>query len=399
MTAVSTPSAEPMAPAEGRGHFFGSKWEYRRILWGAMLALIVTLGLHRFTVTTNIRRYLWSRTDFAGQQLDYTGDAIELLIGFLVLIVVLAPLLVVAALYSWTVGEGITGLVQLALVKFAPLLLLYGLAVLGLYQARRYRLNHTIFRGLCFRQTGSAWIFFVRVVLWTIVVIVTLGLAYPWARADLERYKMRNTYYGDIQGSFEGSALELFKRGFFPWLAAMIGIVAVSFAGESANDAAQYLAAALLLVMFLIFYPIFRALVVKWRIAGMRFGALSFESNFSTWRFAIPYLKFFGWMLVLAIMTGIIFAVVRSQIVPHLPIGESYAVEIFSVVCLTVAYFIIATIISFAFQGTVRFETWRLIVDSLVLRGIGQLDRAKAPAAGVARRKGRIGAALNLGGF
>jgi hypothetical protein len=91
MAAVSAPTE---ALAEGRGHFYGTKSEYRRILWGDMIALVITLGFYRFWVTTNIRRYLWSRTEIAGDQLDYTGEAHELLLGFLVLIVKLAEQLV-----------------------------------------------------------------------------------------------------------------------------------------------------------------------------------------------------------------------------------------------------------------------------------------------------------------
>jgi uncharacterized membrane protein YjgN (DUF898 family) len=170
MTVVS--ATDPAARGEARGHFFGSKWEYRRILWGAMPALIVTLGLHRFRVTTGIRRYLWSRTDLAGEQLDYTGNAIDLLLGFLVVVVLLAPVFVAIALFSWAVGEQ---------YLLAMLVVLIPLVTLGLYQARRYRVNHTVFRGLSFRQTGSAWVFVLRVIAWALVVGLTLGFLYPWA--------------------------------------------------------------------------------------------------------------------------------------------------------------------------------------------------------------------------
>lgn len=407
MTVVSAPAAEPpTAPGEGRGHFFGDKWEYRRILWGSMPALIVTLGLYRFWVTTNIRRYLWSRTDFAGQQIDYNGNPFDLLLGFLVIIVLLAPVMAIIGVFGFLYAEvDAVG----SNLEYLPLLLLIPLAVLALYQARRYRLNHTVFRGLCFRQTGSAWVYSLRVAFWTIVVAGTLGLAYPWARADLERYKMRNTYYGDLQGSFEGSASELFKRGLVPWLASLVlaapalwAIGEVLTASDLGDEGLGLLLQAGLLwlvLLALVFYPIFRAIVVRWRIAGMRFGTMSFEANFPIRTFAKPYAKFYGWMLLLATVVGILSLVVQFQIIPRLPIGQSFAVEILGVVGLVIAYFAIATIISFAFQGTVRFENWRLILNSLVLRGVDQLERVKAPAASASLRRGRTGAALNLGGF
>src|SRR5262245_35757003 len=96
MSAVSAPTG-PAPAAEARGQFFGSTREYWHILSRDALALIVTLGLYRFWVSTDVRRYLWSHTNLAGEQLDYTGDPLELLVGFLLLLVVLAPLVAIVA--------------------------------------------------------------------------------------------------------------------------------------------------------------------------------------------------------------------------------------------------------------------------------------------------------------
>jgi uncharacterized membrane protein YjgN (DUF898 family) len=53
-----------------------------------------------------------------------------------------------------------------------------------------------------------------------VLALITLGLALPWREAALERYKMRHTYYGDLQGSFAGTGWEFFKRGWWLWLLA-----------------------------------------------------------------------------------------------------------------------------------------------------------------------------------
>ena len=60
---------------------------------GAVL-LAFTLGIYRFWLATDIRRFLWSNTEIAGDSLEYTGTAIELLIGFLIAIAVLVPIYV-----------------------------------------------------------------------------------------------------------------------------------------------------------------------------------------------------------------------------------------------------------------------------------------------------------------
>jgi hypothetical protein len=222
---------------------------------------------------------------------------------------------------------------------------------------------------------------------------------------------MRHTFYGDVQGSFVGSGWALFWRGFIPWLI-LLGPVVVMFfklgaAAEGATQAqAQELAGDFvnrsgiwLLAAGAVIYPIFHAMVLRWRLAGMRFGTLEFSSTFSTWRFSLAYYKFFALLALIAIVATIVAVVVQSKIVPAWPLGTSVVVEFIGVVCLVIFYFVVATMGTFAYQGTVGFDTWRLIVDSLVLRGPDQLDRAKVHAGHAARHAGRIGAALNLGGF
>lgn len=63
----------------------------------------------------------------------------------------------------------------------------------------------TVWRGVRFWMSGSSWTYALRASLWGILVVLTLGLALRWREAALERYKMRHSYYGDLQGSFEGS--------------------------------------------------------------------------------------------------------------------------------------------------------------------------------------------------
>ena len=81
----------------------------------------------------------------------------------------------------------------------------------AVYRARRYRLTRTIWRGVRFWMTGSGWAYAFRAFAWSILVGLTLGLAMPWQRASLERYKMRHTYYGDLQGSFRGDRRRVFQ--------------------------------------------------------------------------------------------------------------------------------------------------------------------------------------------
>ena len=97
-------------------------------------------------------------------------------------------------------------------------MLVAGLGEFALYRARRYRLTRTVFRGVQFDQHGAAWRYAIYALAWWCAAIVTLGLAYPWAQASLQRFKMGHTCYGDLEGSFVGKGVTLFLRGLPIWL-------------------------------------------------------------------------------------------------------------------------------------------------------------------------------------
>ena len=191
----------------GGVRFLGQRRSYWRLLIRGAALLMITLGIYRFWLVTDVRRFLWSNTEIAGEALEYTGTALELLLGFLVAIALLIP--IYAGFFLAALDLGLLG-------KLSGVLAFAALGVLGqyaIYRARRYRLTRTIYRGLRFHQTGSTWSYAFRATLWWIVTVLTVGLAYPFQIANLERYKMRNTFYGDLGGRFEASGLALFFRG------------------------------------------------------------------------------------------------------------------------------------------------------------------------------------------
>src|SRR5271167_3354742 len=225
---MTTAEALSVTPSAGTVTFLGRESAYWRLRIKGALLVMVTLGIYRFWLATDVRRFLWSNTEISGDTLEYNGLATELLIGFLFAVAILVPLYMIFALVA----------LELDIVALAPALIGFALlALLGeyaLYRARRYRLTRTVFRGLRFDQHGSPWRYaFYALVCWGIV-IVTLGLGYPWTQAFLERFKMRNTSYGDLQGRFEGSGLSLFLRGLPMWLL-IVGPIVVALGVLSAQ--------------------------------------------------------------------------------------------------------------------------------------------------------------------
>ena len=73
------------------------------------------------------------------------------------------------------------------------------------YRARDFRLSRTLWCGIRFDLRGSAIAYGFRRFLWSIVLIVTLGLAYPWMASSLWRYRWNNTWYGDRKFELKGN--------------------------------------------------------------------------------------------------------------------------------------------------------------------------------------------------
>ena len=84
--------------------FLGDARAYWRLLTRGAVLLMVTLGIYRFWLTTDVRRFLWANTEVAGESLEYTGTPLELLIGFLVAIAILIPVYAVFFLAALDLG-------------------------------------------------------------------------------------------------------------------------------------------------------------------------------------------------------------------------------------------------------------------------------------------------------
>ncbi len=69
---------------------FDGDWrELAPILFTNLMLSIVTLGFYRFWGIARERRYLWSKTRFIDDRLEWTGTGKELFLGFLLVIAIL----------------------------------------------------------------------------------------------------------------------------------------------------------------------------------------------------------------------------------------------------------------------------------------------------------------------
>ena len=95
-----TPNKEPPPPSDTtydavneQPLYTGRLRKLIPIVLRNILLSIITLGIYRFWGKTKIRRYLWSQVSFRGEPLEYTGTGTELFLGFLVVMLILIPVL------------------------------------------------------------------------------------------------------------------------------------------------------------------------------------------------------------------------------------------------------------------------------------------------------------------
>jgi uncharacterized membrane protein YjgN (DUF898 family) len=153
---------------------------------------------------------------------------------------------------------------------------------------------------------GRGWAFALIATLWTLVVALTLGLAYPWAKAALERYQISRTRFGDLHGAFVGTGGALFKAGSAIWCVIPMIILAYLGLGMGSVWNAPNFAQTLLIMpfgplMILVAWLAAPAIVTRWTIDNTRFGSVSFDSRLRPLALLGPYLGFAASMIVLTI--------------------------------------------------------------------------------------------------
>lgn len=411
--------------ATGGGvRFLGQRRFYWRLLIRGGVLLMVTLGIYRFWLATDVRRFLWSNTEIAGETLEYTGTPLELLLGFLIAIAILIPV------YS---GFFLAALDLGTLAKFSSAIAFAALGVLGqyaIYRARRYRLTRTIYRGLRFHQEGSAWAYAFRALLWWIVTALTFGLAYPFQLASLERYKMRNTFYGDLAGRFEASAFGLLLRGFPMWLIIFAPLAFAVSAFVSAVDwkalvdalaqgsdnvmgriegSNPGLGEVVVFAMLMggvsitaaaLLYPAFQAIVLRWWSSGLCFGDLEVRSRLRMRHVYAAYARFLGYAVLFSIIVGVVAAIALvavGAIASAAQLGAGG--EILATLFALAGYVVAALGYSTIYRATVLLSLWQLGMESLQLTGLSALEKVKATGRPSSAIGEGLADALNVGSY
>lgn len=382
--------------------FVGERKDFARIVWRGTGLELLTAGFYRFWLATRMRRHLWSNTIIVDDPLEYTGNARELLIGFFFALAILAPFYLFYFL---------AGLIAESLKPFAstPLIVaFYFLSLFAAFRARRYRLQRTVWRGLRFRMGGSGIGYMFRAAGWSMLVVLTLGLLLPWREAALERYKMRFTSYGSLQGTFVGTGGQLFKAGWKLWAGALVVIallILISLGFASLGRGYRASLAVPIALGFCVGVPFwwaaFKSELWRWRIGGMRFGDVSFTSDIESGAFSARYWAMIGWVFLFAIIVyfvwGLGFAGVASwlggvpvQTVIKSPVG---------IVIAFAPYVLVVLAYNIVLRMNLVHDIWQHLVQSISITGLDDItSRAGADDTSTAVGEG-LSSGLDIGGF
>ncbi len=422
------PGAIPPAipPDERSVRFVGDVHSYWWLLIRGALLLLVTLGIYRFWLTTDIRRFLWSNTEVKRESLEYTGTASELFIGFLIAIAILIPLYVFFFIISLNLG--VFGQVM-SVIAFPVLAYLGHIAV---YRARRYRLTRTVFRGVRFHQTGKAWLYAIYAVLWWTIIVLTIGLAYPFAQASLERYKMRNTFYGNLNGAFVASGFSLFWRGFPMWLLLMaplaVAIVfplmtvdwdavrSVNYSGTSGEEIIKQMVSrfpelyaavgmaiigvTLFALLAIVLFPMFQAITLRWWASGLRFGEVTITCRLRIAQIYGAYMRFLGYTTLYSLAVAVVIAAVFFGFRAAIAAGPRSELAEFIVGAVSIMIYVVSMLgYSTIYQATAKLQIWIRGVESVALTNTAGLDLVTAEGSASSAVGEGLADALNVGSF
>ncbi|MGJ8582534.1 MAG: YjgN family protein [Marinosulfonomonas sp.] len=307
-----------MALSDLETEYVGKRGRLFRLASWTGLLTVLTLGIYRFWMKTRLRRYYWSSVRPGGQPLEYVGEPLEKLLGFLIAVVFLAFYI---------------GIVNL-LLMFASFSLLntniaaYAVSFVGLlpimfyarFRARRYILARTRWRGVRFGMDQGAWGYAWRALVHWAVTILSLGLLWPRMTFWLEKYRTDLTYFGSQKFVQQGQWKMLFRPA-LPCLAGMI-IVAigavVAYLGDEAAGIPVIVIGSLIALYGLVHYNVhsFRLLTNTKTLGGVSFIAKPRPGKV-LWIYISGYFLVSFLAVLLAALFGAIFVAVNLAMLPN----------------------------------------------------------------------------------
>ncbi len=396
-------SGPPPIPTGLETEFAGKRGPLLKLAALTGLWTVLTLGFYRFWMKTRLRRWYWSSIRPGGTPLEYVGDPLEKLLGFLIAVVIMAFYI---------------GVVNLILM-FASLSLLasnftaYAASFIGVipiwffatYRARRYVLARTRWRGVRFGLLPGAWGYAARALWHWLLTILTLGVLWPRKTFYLEKYRTDRTVYGSAT-LHQGGRWSMLMPSFLPVLVGA-GLAAIATAGVYSGQAD-------LAWLYLLAIPATLGGAIHYQVTAKRLlanhksaGGIAFQARPRTGTIARIYV--FGYLASLLVsllplvpivtILGLVQAeLMRGQWDPEFRSGPVFGLPIWAWTALGVlTYFAVFLGWSVLRHCFVTMPIWRHYAETLEIRNARALEAISQRERDAFREAEGFAEALDLG--
>ena len=311
--------------------FTGDWREFAPIAFTNLLLSIVTLGIYIFWARTRERKYLWSRTRFIDDRLEWMGTGLELFVGYvLAVILFLVPFAALNLLLQGLLMRDHPG--AAALLGLCLYLLLMYLAGVAIFRALRYRLSRTYWHGIR-GGSDSQGLAFGWSYLWrTIAGTLALGLLIPWSMTSLWNERWDEMSFGPHRFEANAHPDSIFLKFLLFYLAPIIvfvgGIAAVMLfstlalatgsVGTATPESAPVMVFIVIAAFYLLFFIVLGVIAMIYYAAYFRevvgqlsLGGLEFDFTARTWDWIKLFLGNFA-LVVVTLGIGQIFVGYRN---------------------------------------------------------------------------------------
>jgi uncharacterized membrane protein YjgN (DUF898 family) len=263
-----------------RFDFIGRTGEYFRIWVVSLFLSVVTLGVYSAWGKVRKKRYLYSHTELDGTGFEFRATPLAILRGRVIALVLLG---------GFALSSHVLPIMQLVFI-----LILLALTPWIVVAASRFNARNSAWRNITFSFNGrileAARVFLAL----GLLAVVTVGLAYPYARMRRARFIIEHHRFGDTQiradlmtGGFILAyllATLMFIGIMVLFVAAMVGLVfaAGAAARHQPSGLAALAPAAVLYVAYIAVYAFLRAQIGNLTLNGVVVGPLRCRSTLRT---------------------------------------------------------------------------------------------------------------------
>jgi len=176
--------------------FRGDGLEYFKIWIVNILLTILTLGIYSAWATVRNRRYFYSNTYLNGDSFAYLAEPLQILKGRIIAVAIF-----IAVSFLFYTSPILSFLLIILSVFVTPYIF---------NASRSFQLRNTAYKNIQFRFNGTYGAAFEVLVVFPLLTITTLGIFYPVAVKELNKYTVGKSAYGATQFEFNATAKEYY---------------------------------------------------------------------------------------------------------------------------------------------------------------------------------------------